>query len=94
MLNVPLELCSAAEFCLLIKFWMNVNHGAIGFTKVGLGDLYTVKSQEYLENRGAKFHFDSEICKIDFTEGGVEGVEIKREEPIHSSDSSRLVYEA
>ncbi len=77
LLNLPLELCSAGEFCLLLKEWTNLKTPHFGFTKVGLGDLYTIKSQEYLENRGAKFHFDSEICKIDFSKSEIEGIQIK-----------------
>ena len=46
MLNVPLELCSAAELCLLAKYWGEVDHREIGFAKAGLGDIYTVKAEE------------------------------------------------
>ena len=77
MLNVPLELCSAAEFALLIKYWMQVNHGSIGFTKVGLGDMYVKNSIKYLKKKKAKIIADCEVQGIVFAGEKVKSVRVK-----------------
>ncbi len=77
MLNVPLEICSASEFCLLLKFWMEINHGSIGFTKVGLGDLYTQKASEYIRERGGSFIFNCSLENINFEKAKIQNIEVK-----------------
>jgi uncharacterized protein with NAD-binding domain and iron-sulfur cluster len=64
MLNLPVEKCSAAELCLLAKYWASVDRREIGFAKVGLGDIYTQKANEYIESKGGTIHTEYGIKKI------------------------------
>lgn len=77
MLNVPLELCSAAEFCFLIKFWSKLNHRNMGFVKVGLGDIYTIKAQEYILKRHGKILLQSELKEIIFKQDKIKHIVVE-----------------
>lgn len=79
MLNVPLELCSAAEFCLLVRLWARIGHRRVGFVKVGLGDLYTKKAQEYILKKGGRIVTDAEIKKMNFVKGGLRSISLLKD---------------
>ncbi len=72
MLNVPLELCSAAEFLLLAKHWSKSNFSKVGFAKVGLGDLYTKRSEEYLKQKGGKILRNASVENMVFKNGQID----------------------
>lgn len=66
MLNVPLEICSAAEFALLVKFWSTLKGRRIGFAKVGLGDIYTDKSEAFVKKHRGKISMNTTVESIVF----------------------------
>lgn len=78
MLNVPLELCSAAEFMILLKHWTRPKFEQVGFVKVGLGDLYTTKAEEYINSRGGRIIRSVHVKKIEFRENQIDHIVIKR----------------
>lgn len=77
MLNVPLELCSAAELCLLIKFWSKLNHRSVGFVKTGLGDIYTQKAREYILKKGGKVLLESRVKRINFKKDKIKNLTVQ-----------------
>ena len=93
MLNVPIELCSAAELCFLIKYWAKLKNKHIGFAEVGLGDVYTKKAEEYIASRGGTFDKNMTVTGIVVNGNSVDhlvvesgnGSEIKLESDIYVS---------
>jgi len=77
MLNVPLEFCSAAELCLLAKYWATVDHREIGFAGAGLGDIYTIKAEEYIEKKGGSILRNSDVKEIVCDENNVDSIKVK-----------------
>jgi 15-cis-phytoene desaturase len=71
MLNVPIEECSAAEFCLLVKYWAKLKNREIGFAKIGLGDIYTKQASDYITARGGTILKDTKVSEIVFTNSGI-----------------------
>src|SRR3989344_1173590 len=69
MLNVPIEKCSAAEFCLLFKHWSQFEHRKIGFAKKGLGDIYTKHAREFIEARGGSIKHGSLVRQLRVRDG-------------------------
>ena len=86
MLNIPIELCSAAELCLLAKYWATADHREICFAKKGLGDIYTAKATEYIKEGGGIIHKDAEVKEIVIRDGKVEYIEV-----VINGEESRLV---
>lgn len=79
-LNVPLELCSAAEFSILMKHWLELRHRHFGFARGGLGDIYTKKSEEYIVKRNGKILKNTHVKKIIFKEGKIDSFLIERKD--------------
>ncbi len=78
MLNVPLELCSATELCLLVRFWAKLNHSQIGFAKVGLGDVYVKNAKEYLRERGSKIVSHTTVKEIIFKDEKIDHIVVEK----------------
>lgn len=77
LLNVPLEICSAGEFSLLMKHFTFAKNGMFGFAKVGLGDEYITKAEDYISKRKGKIVKDTHIEKIVFKNGKIDHLQIK-----------------
>lgn len=84
MLNVPIELCSAAELCFLIRYWSGLKNKHIGFAKVGLGDIYAKKASDYITSRGGTINRNTTVTKIAFDGNSVDHLVIE------SGDGSRV----
>lgn len=78
LLNVPLELCSAAELALLLKHWTKWKKKNFGFAKVGLGDLYTDAAVDYIKERGGSIWRSSSVVQVVFKGEEVEHLKVER----------------
>lgn len=76
-INLPLELCSAAEFTFLMKHWLELKHRNFGFARGGLGDIYTKKAEEYILKRNGKILKNTSVSKIVFEEGKINYLIVK-----------------
>ncbi|HEY4520178.1 MAG TPA: FAD-dependent oxidoreductase [Candidatus Paceibacterota bacterium] len=70
LLNVPIEICSAAEFALLMKHWSRLKNRKFGFAKVGLGDVFVKAAKQYIESKGGSVRHNTSVTKISFNEDG------------------------
>lgn len=77
MLNVPLELCSAGEFALLMKHWTTIKNSELGFAKVGLGDEYNTKAENYIKKKKGKILKNTHVEKIVFKDGKIDHFVVK-----------------
>src|SRR3990167_9050788 len=66
LLNVPIELCSAAEFGLLMKHWSRLKNRKFGFAKFGLGDIFAEAAERYIEKKGGLVYHNTTVNKISF----------------------------
>lgn len=78
LLNVPIEICSAAEFALLMKHWSHLKNRRFGFAKIGLGDIFTKASEKYIENNGGVVRHNVSVTKISFNKNKVDHLIIHR----------------
>jgi len=82
LLNVPIEICSAAEFALLMKHWSNLKNRKFGFAKIGLGDIFAKAAEEYVEKKGGSVRHNTSVTKIAFKEGKIDHL------IVHNGDNS------
>lgn len=78
LLNVPLELCSAADFCILLKYWASLRHRNFGFARGGLGAIYRDQAIEYILKKKGKIHLNTEVVKIVEKDGTIDHVLVKK----------------
>lgn len=90
-LNVPIELCSAAELCLFVKYWGSLKNKGIGFSKVGLGDMYTKKAGEFIEKRGGVIRRGVIVKNIVMKDGLVDYLEIEEHGKKHKLKADLFV---
>lgn len=64
LLNAPIERCSAAEFCILMRNFMRTDGTDWGYAKGGLGDVYTENAEEYIEERGGSVRYPVTVAEI------------------------------
>lgn len=64
LLNAPIERCSAAEFCKLMRNFMKTDGRDWGYAKGGLGDVYTENAKEYIEEHGGSVEHPKAVEKI------------------------------
>lgn len=72
LLNAPIERCSAAEFCILMKNFMKTDGKDWGYAKGGLGDVYTHHAKDYIEDKGGDVEFPKTVEEIVFDGGEVD----------------------
>jgi len=77
LLNVSLEECSAAEFCLLVKRWAYLKHRKFGFPKVGLGDIYADEAERYLLKKGGRIHRNCAVTGIEMQDGYIRSLRVE-----------------
>jgi len=72
LLNVPIELCSAAEFGLLMKHWSHMKNRKFGFAKIGLGEIFTKAAEQYIEKKGGSVRHNTSVTKISFEKNKID----------------------
>ena len=77
-LNIPIERCSAAEFCLLLKFWTKQSDRCVGLGTKGLGDIYTGKAEAYITSRGGKILRNAAVMSVACRDGKVEHLVVQQ----------------
>lgn len=78
LLNVPIERCSAGEFCLLVRYFARPKQRRFGFARVGLGDLYTKKAAAYIEERGGRILRNASVTEIGADHHRISHIILKR----------------
>jgi 15-cis-phytoene desaturase len=74
LLNAPIERCSAAEFCILMRNFMRTDATNWGYPRGGLGDVYTGYAKEYIHNNGGSVDHPKRVDEIVFEDGKVDHV--------------------
>ncbi len=82
LLNVPLEICSATEFLKLLRIWMRLKNRKFGFSKFGLGDIYTKNAEMYIGKENISL--DAEVKKIAIKNKKVEYLLLKNGKKIRA----------
>ncbi|AOV95419.1 hypothetical protein AQV86_05905 [Nanohaloarchaea archaeon SG9] len=77
LLNAPVEKCSAAEFCRLMKNFMKTDGRDWGYAKGGLGDVYTENAREFIEEHGGEVRMKTAVEEIKFESEEVTGLELE-----------------
>jgi phytoene dehydrogenase-like protein len=85
LLNVPIELCSAAEFCLLMKHWSRLKNREFGFAKIGLGDVFAKSARDYMKKNGGSILCSTTVEKISFKKDKIDHLLVR-----HNDTSEKL----
>lgn len=84
LLNAPIEKCSAAEFCHLMRNFMRTDGRDWGYAKGGLGDVYTEHAKEYIEDSDGSVEFPKKIDEIVFDKEEIDYLVTSDGEEIHA----------
>jgi uncharacterized protein with NAD-binding domain and iron-sulfur cluster len=82
LLNAPIERCSAAEFCKLMKNFMKTDGRDWGYAKGGLGDVYTENAKKFIEENGGEVKMRTSVEQIKFNDEKAAELELESGENI------------
>jgi 15-cis-phytoene desaturase len=76
IMNVPLELCSAAALLRFYRRFIGHSRFAVGFADRGLGDLFAPQARERIERAGGRVLTGAEVARLSGDGASVTGLEL------------------